>query len=83
MEKLGISLSRGESAEFYHELCHLLVAKDTHAYVELLSIKYELLKGGVSPRECDYMVMEILLGTFDRKHPFILTSVAYVVKYKS
>lgn len=83
MERLGINLSRGESAEFYHELCSLLVARDTHAYVELLRTKYELLKGGISPWECDYMIMESLLETFVKEHPFILTAVAYVVKYKS
>ena len=82
-ERLGISLSREQSEEFYHALCSFLVAKDAHAYVKLLRTKYELLKCGVSLRKCDYMIMEILLEKIETEHPLILASTSYVVKYKS
>lgn len=83
MERLGISLSRVQAAEFYQGLCDFLVANNAHAYIELLRTKYELLKGGVSLQKCEFMIMEILLELFKSEHPLILASVAYVVKYKS
>lgn len=83
MERLGISLSRGQLAELYQGLCDFLVAKNAHAYIELLRTKYKLLKGGISLRKCDFMIMELLLEKFESEHPLILASVAYVVKYKS
>lgn len=82
-EKLGISLSKGQSAEFYHELCNILVAKDAYAYVDLLRTKYELLQDGVSHRNCDYKTMENLLEMFESEHSLILSVIAYMVKYKS
>lgn len=83
MERLGISLSRVQSAELYQGLCDFLIANNAHAYIELIRTKYELLKDGVSLRKCDFMIMDILLELFKSEHPLVLASVAYVVKYKS
>ncbi|RDV13635.1 hypothetical protein DXT99_19060 [Pontibacter diazotrophicus] len=83
MQRLGISLSKGQSAELYHKLCNFLVAKDTYAYIDLLRIKNELLVSGVSHRKCDYMTMGILLEKLESEYPLIISAVTYVVKYKS
>ncbi|MFD3003901.1 hypothetical protein ACFS7Z_26330 [Pontibacter toksunensis] len=83
MQRLGIRLSSEQSAELYYGLCNFLVAKDAQAYIRILKIKYDLLKEGVRLEKCEYLIMEIMLEMFQSQHPLILTSVAYVVKYKS
>lgn len=83
MDRMGISLSNGQSAEFYYELCNFLIAKDAYTYVNLIRTKYELLKDRVCLQTCEYLIMEILLERFESKYPLVLSSLVYVVKYKS
>ena len=83
MERLGISLSKIQSAELYNSLSNCLADRDAYAYVDMLRTKYELLTGGLNLQKCEYMIMEILLEKFEREHPLILASLTYVVKYKS
>lgn len=83
MDRLGISLSKTQSTDLYHELCSFLVTKDTFAYIDLLRTKYELLQEGVSLRECDYKIMENLLEKIESEYTLILNAIAYTVKYQS